>query len=196
MGVLVTAQQKWIWLASQRMQVQSLAFLSGLRIRHCMSCGVGRICGSDPSLLWLWCRPAAIAPTQPLAWEPPYTMGVAQNNNNNKKRVTLMLSSKVDFVDLIELLISWLWVNQKVDYSGRPNLIAWAIESRKFSLAGWRRKSQRDEKPKRELMCHHHRLWKWKEKGTKNLRLASRTWEWPLAHRWENRNVSPTRASN
>ena len=26
----------------------------------------------DPALLWLWCRPAAIAPIQPLAWEPPY----------------------------------------------------------------------------------------------------------------------------
>ena len=25
----------------------------------------------DLALLWLWCRPAAIAPIQPLAWEPP-----------------------------------------------------------------------------------------------------------------------------
>ena len=24
-----------------------------------MSCGVGRICGLDPVLLWLWCRPTA-----------------------------------------------------------------------------------------------------------------------------------------
>ena len=34
-----------------------------------MSCGVDRICCSDPKLLWLWCRPAAIALIQPLASE-------------------------------------------------------------------------------------------------------------------------------
>ena len=42
-----------------------------------MSCGVGRTCGLDPTLLWLWCRPAATALIRPLAWEPPYAMGVA-----------------------------------------------------------------------------------------------------------------------
>ena len=26
----------------------------------------------DPACLWLWCRPVATAPIQPLAWEPPY----------------------------------------------------------------------------------------------------------------------------
>ena len=26
----------------------------------------------DLALLWLWCRPAAAAPIQPPAWEPPY----------------------------------------------------------------------------------------------------------------------------
>ena len=39
-------------LVSMRMQVQSLAPLSGLRIRHC--CGTGCRYGSDPTLLWLW----------------------------------------------------------------------------------------------------------------------------------------------
>jgi len=29
-------------------------------------------------LLWLWRRPVATAPIQPLAWEPPYAAGVAQ----------------------------------------------------------------------------------------------------------------------
>ena len=43
-----------------------------------MSCGVGCRRGSDPTWLWLWCRPAAIAPIGPLAWEPPYATGVAQ----------------------------------------------------------------------------------------------------------------------
>ena len=28
--------------------------------------------GSDPELLWLWCRLAVTAPIRPLAWETPY----------------------------------------------------------------------------------------------------------------------------
>ena len=43
-----------------------------------MSCGVGRRRGSDPALLWLWRRPVATAPIGPLAWEPPYAAGAAQ----------------------------------------------------------------------------------------------------------------------
>ena len=56
-----------------------------------MSCGVGCRGSSDPALLWLWCRLVATAPIRPLAWEPPYAIGVAlektkrQNNNNNNK---------------------------------------------------------------------------------------------------------------
>ena len=42
-----------------------------------MSCGVGHRRGSDLALLWPWCRLAAAAPIQPLAWEFPYTMDVA-----------------------------------------------------------------------------------------------------------------------
>ena len=45
-----------------------------------MSCGVGRKHGSDLVLLWLWCRLAAVAPIQPLAWELPEAMGVALKN--------------------------------------------------------------------------------------------------------------------
>ena len=43
-----------------------------------MSCGVGCRRGSDPALLWLWRRLVATAPIQPLAWEPPYAAGAAQ----------------------------------------------------------------------------------------------------------------------
>ena len=32
----------------------------------------------DLVLLWLWCRLAATAPIRPLAWEPPYAVGAAQ----------------------------------------------------------------------------------------------------------------------
>ena len=42
-----------------------------------ISWGVGRTHGSDPLLLWLWCRPAAVASIRPLAWESPCAAGVA-----------------------------------------------------------------------------------------------------------------------
>ena len=42
-----------------------------------VSCGVGRRRGLDPTLLWLWHRPAVTAPIRPLAWEPPYAVDAA-----------------------------------------------------------------------------------------------------------------------
>ena len=51
-----------------------------------MSCGVGRRRGSDPALLWLWHRPVATAPIQPLAWEPSYAVGAALEKTKKKKR--------------------------------------------------------------------------------------------------------------
>ena len=50
-----------------------------------MSCGVGHRCRLDPVLLWLWCRPAAVVPIQPLAWEPPYAVGAALKRQKKKK---------------------------------------------------------------------------------------------------------------
>ena len=51
-----------------------------------MSCGVGHKCGLGLVLLWLWYRPAAIAPIQPLAWEPPYATGVALKSKKQKQK--------------------------------------------------------------------------------------------------------------
>ena len=50
-----------------------------------MSCGVGRRGGSDPKLLWLWCRLAAVAPIRPLVWEPPYAAGMALEKGKKTK---------------------------------------------------------------------------------------------------------------
>ena len=57
-----------------------------------MSCGVGRRHGSDPVLLWLWCRPAATAPIGPLAWEPPYAVDVALKKKRQKKEVQMSIT--------------------------------------------------------------------------------------------------------
>ena len=52
-----------------------------------VNCGVGHIHGLDPSLLWQWCRVAAVAPIRPLAWELPHVMGVALKSQKKKKRI-------------------------------------------------------------------------------------------------------------
>ena len=65
-----------------------------------MSCGVGRRCGSDPVLLWLWLwyRLVTTVPIRSLAWEPPYAAGVAlgkdkKTGKKEDKAVLTRLSS-------------------------------------------------------------------------------------------------------
>ena len=50
-----------------------------------MSCGVDRRHSSDLALLWFWRRWAAVALIRPLAWEPPYAAGAAQNKTRQKR---------------------------------------------------------------------------------------------------------------
>ena len=42
-------------------------------------------CSLDLALLWLWHRPAAIAPIGPLSWEPPYALGMALEKDKKDK---------------------------------------------------------------------------------------------------------------
>ena len=52
-----------------------------------MSCGVGRRHGSDPTLLWLRCGPAAVASVRPLPWELPRAVcGVLKRKKKKKER--------------------------------------------------------------------------------------------------------------
>ena len=51
-----------------------------------MSCGVGRRRGSDPALLWLWCRPTATTLIRLLAWEPPYAAGAAVKKAKKERK--------------------------------------------------------------------------------------------------------------
>ena len=51
---------------------------SGVAVR----CGVGRRCGLDLALLWLWCRQVAVTPIQLLTWAPHYAMGAALKRQN------------------------------------------------------------------------------------------------------------------
>ena len=63
-------QRKRIQLGTMRLRVQALTLPSGLRIWCCRE---------------LWCRPAAVALTRPLAWELLYAAGVAIKKSKKKK---------------------------------------------------------------------------------------------------------------
>ena len=76
-GVPVVAQQKRNQQGSMGTQVKSLASLSGLRIQGCSELWCRSQTSWDSVWLWLWWRPAAVAPIRPLAWEPPHATGKA-----------------------------------------------------------------------------------------------------------------------
>ena len=54
---------------------------SGVSVRG----SVGRRHGSDPTLLRLWHRPAAVALIWPPAWELPYAKGIWKQKEKKKK---------------------------------------------------------------------------------------------------------------
>ena len=67
-----------------------------------MSCGVGHRGSSDLELLWPWCRPAAVSPIRPLAWEPPYATDSAL-----KKQKKFKQKQKKKVFELITLYIAY-----------------------------------------------------------------------------------------
>ena len=66
---------------------------------------VGLKHGSDLTLLWLWCRPAAVAPIGPLAWEPPYAANAALKSKKRKKRAVCN--------EQFQMAISYVWCVDK-----------------------------------------------------------------------------------
>ena len=56
----------------------------GLGSGVAVNCGVGHRRGSD--LVWLWCRPVAVALIGPLAWEPPYAASTVLKSQKKKKK--------------------------------------------------------------------------------------------------------------
>ena len=91
----------WPYLVSMRSWVQSLASLSGLRVHCLQSCGIGCRCGTDPMLLWLWHRPAALAPIWPPAWELPYATCAAIKRKKEKRK----------WLKLGSLNLRWEWLS-------------------------------------------------------------------------------------
>ena len=52
-----------------------------------MGCGVGRVCGSNLALLWLWHRLVATAPIRPLAWGEEKEKKKKDKKKKKKKRI-------------------------------------------------------------------------------------------------------------
>ena len=68
------AQWKQTQLVSIKLQVRSLAPLSELRIQRCCEL---MLLGSGIAVAVVWCRLAAVASIQSLAWELPYAASEA-----------------------------------------------------------------------------------------------------------------------
>ena len=85
-GFLFWLSELRTWLVSMRMQVWSLALLSGLRIPHCLELQcLGLRCSLDLALPWLWHILEAAARIWALAWELPYAVGAALKKEKKKK---------------------------------------------------------------------------------------------------------------
>ena len=84
-GVPTVAEHRQIRLVPTRMRAQSLASLSGSGIWHCCELWCRSQTHLDLALLWLWHRPAAVAPIRPLAWELPYPAGAALKKKKKKR---------------------------------------------------------------------------------------------------------------
>ena len=73
-----------------------------------MSCGVGCRCGSDPLLLRLWCRPAAVAPIRPLDWDFPCAVSVAlKSKKERKEKEKINPPQEKSFLPQIPLEVQW-----------------------------------------------------------------------------------------
>ena len=90
-GVSVVVQWKQICLGTMRLQVQSLASLSGLRIWPCCEL----CCRSQPQLgsmlLWLWCRPASVAPIMTPSLGTSIRCGWSPKKKKKKKCVYIYI---------------------------------------------------------------------------------------------------------
>ena len=83
-----------------RLQVQSLASLSGLSIQRCRELWCLTQTRSDHELLWL----------QPLAWEPPSTLGTGMAlKKKDKKKSGMALKKKDKKKSIVSLGMGYFW---------------------------------------------------------------------------------------
>ena len=93
LGVPVVAQQKQPDWCPRGCQFGPWPRSVGQGSGVAASCAVGGRCGSGLAWLWLWLwwRPAAVAPIQPVAWEPPCAVGAALKSKKTQKSLNRIL---------------------------------------------------------------------------------------------------------
>ena len=102
-----------------------------------MICDVGRTHGSDLVLLWLRCRPAAVAFIRPLAWEPPYAM-VAVLKKKKKNALPFLVSSSNDALSLLNQRQITGWVPWEADSEmGTGCLLGSVLGIKPCEREGW-----------------------------------------------------------
>ena len=109
------AQQKWNWLVTMRLQAQSLASLSELRIQHCSELWSRLQLLLRSFVLWLWCRLAAGALIQFLDWEPPDAMGAKKTKKlktkqTNKQKMRFNILPMIDSITYLILCQIWFFL--------------------------------------------------------------------------------------
>ena len=103
---------------------------------------VGHRRGSDPTLLWLWHRLAAVAPIWPLAWEFPYATSVALKRKRWKKKKKRKKNTQLTSHSMVEK------IKNKTGMSTLTNFIQHCIGS--LSYSNKRRKRPKKKKFKLE----------------------------------------------
>ena len=73
-----------------------------------MNCGVGGRHGLDLVLLWLWCRPAAVAPIRPLAWELLNAQGAAPPTQITHYETHNVKTKKIFKIFGVPIMVQWL----------------------------------------------------------------------------------------
>ena len=99
-GVPVVAQQLTNPTSTHEDAGSIPSFAQRLRIWRCLELWYRLQQGLNAVLLWLWRRPAAIAPIGPLAWEPPHaSCSALKRPKKRKKKIRVhFLKSKVHFL--------------------------------------------------------------------------------------------------
>ena len=88
-----------------------------------VSCSAGRRHSLDPALLWLWCRPAAVAPIRPLAWELPYAAGAALKSKETKQNKQKQTNKQKTTYTHTKKLLDFCGVKGKTECLGKQELI-------------------------------------------------------------------------
>ena len=140
--------------------VRSLASLSGQGCSVAMSCAVGSRCGSDPTLLWLWCMLEATARIGPLAWEHPCATGTALKRQRDKKKIMCYLEFPLWPKGIWAL--GWRFDPLPAQWVANPVLLQLQLRkqlqlrsnpwTRTLCAAGWPRKGTRNERKKKSVI--------------------------------------------